>query len=263
MILADKIARLRKKNGWSQEELAEKMNVSRQAVSKWESAQTVPDLEKILMLGDLFGVTTDDLLKDEIESEEFTSGEEPAVRRLTLAEANEYLALRKTASVRMAAATFLCIFSVIPLLILGAMAEIPSYGISENAAGAAGLVVLFLFIAAAAIATVLNICPLMRLDNKGVIKAYDKVRGTHEAIEATVNAMEEHAQGGREYSRRCWICHSQCPELARQLSDALGERFPHVKGNIRICDIGTIIGSHAGPGTVAVFFYGDERPEMA
>lgn len=149
MILADKIARLRKKNGWSQEELAEKMNVSRQAVSKWESAQTVPDLEKILMLGDLFGVTTDYLLKDEIESEEFTSGEEPAVRRLTLAEANDYLALRKTASVRMAAATFLCIFSVIPLLILGAMAEIPSYGISENAAGAAGLVVLFLFIAAA------------------------------------------------------------------------------------------------------------------
>ena len=112
--------------------------------------------------------------------------------------------------------------------------------------------------AAAAIATVLNICPLMRLD----IKAYDKVRGKHKAIEATVDAMEEHAQGGREYDQRCWICHSQCPELAQQLSDALGERFPHVKGHIRICDIGTIIGSHAGPGTVAVFFYGDERPEM-
>ena len=120
MILADKIIRLRKKNGWSQEELAEKMSVSRQAVSKWESAQTVPDLEKILMLGDLFGVTTDYLLKDEIESEEFSSGgEDSAVRRLTLAEANEYLASRKTASVRIAAATFLCILSVIPLLILG------------------------------------------------------------------------------------------------------------------------------------------------
>lgn len=93
MILADKIIRLRKKNGWSQEELAEKINVSRQAVSKWESAQTVPDLEKILMLGALFGVTTDYLLKDEIESEEFSSGgEDSAVRRLTLAEANEYLA---------------------------------------------------------------------------------------------------------------------------------------------------------------------------
>lgn len=150
MILADKITRLRKKNGWSQEELAEKMNVSRQAVSKWESAQTVPDLEKILMLANFFGVTTDYLLKDEIESEEFSSGgEDSAVRRLTLSEANDYLALRKSASVRIAAATFLCILSVIPLLILGAMAEIPAYGISENAASAAGLIVLFLFIAAA------------------------------------------------------------------------------------------------------------------
>ena len=149
MILAEKIARLRKRNGWSQEDLAEKMNVSRQAVSKWESAQTVPDLEKILMLGNLFGVTTDYLLKDELESEEFTSGEDSAIRRLTLAETNEYLALRKTASVRMAAATFLCIFSVIPLLILGALAEIPAYGISENTASATGLIVLFLFIAAA------------------------------------------------------------------------------------------------------------------
>ena len=72
MILADKIIRLRKKNGWSQEELADKMNVSRQAVSKWESAQTIPDLEKILQLGTLFGVTTDYLLKDEIEEEEFS-----------------------------------------------------------------------------------------------------------------------------------------------------------------------------------------------
>ena len=73
MILADKIVRLRKKNGWSQEELAQKMNVSRQAVSKWESAQTVPELEKILQLGALFGVTTDYLLKDDMELEEFTS----------------------------------------------------------------------------------------------------------------------------------------------------------------------------------------------
>ena len=85
MILAEKIARLRKRNGWSQEELAEKINVSRQAVSKWESAQTVPDLEKILTLGNLFGVTTDYLLKDEMESEEFSGTEIPAVRRLTLA----------------------------------------------------------------------------------------------------------------------------------------------------------------------------------
>ena len=116
--------------------------------------------------------------------------------------------------------------------------------------------------AAATVATVLNICPIMRLDDTGSIKAYSKVRGKKKAVEVTVDTMEQHAQGGTEYDQRCWICHSQCPDLARQLADALGERFPHVKGHIRICNIGTIIGSHAGQGTVAVFFMGDERPEM-
>ena len=74
MIFADKLIRLRKKNGWSQEELAEKLNVSRQAVSKWEGAQTVPELEKLLQMSALFGVTTDYLLKDELEQEEYVSG---------------------------------------------------------------------------------------------------------------------------------------------------------------------------------------------
>ena len=85
MILGDKIIKLRKKNGWSQEELAEKMQVSRQAVSKWEGAQSIPDLEKILMLGNLFGVTTDYLLKDEMEDEEFTDENNTSVKRITLA----------------------------------------------------------------------------------------------------------------------------------------------------------------------------------
>ena len=150
MILADKIIRLRKKNGWSQEDLAEKMNVSRQAVSKWESAQTVPDLEKILTLGNLFGVTTDYLLKDEIESEEFSSGgEDSAVRRLTLAEANEYLAWEEKSSLRIAAATFLCVFSPIPLVFLAGAAEAAKYGVTENMATLAGITMLFLLIAAA------------------------------------------------------------------------------------------------------------------
>ena len=96
MILADKIINLRKKSGMSQEELAEKMNVSRQAVSKWESAQSIPELEKILQLGRIFGVTTDYLLKDEIELEEFSGeGESDKVRVVTLAEANEFLEQRK------------------------------------------------------------------------------------------------------------------------------------------------------------------------
>ncbi len=150
MILADKITKLRKRNGWSQEELAEKMQVSRQAVSKWEAAQTVPDLEKILMLGSLFGVTTDYLLKDEIENEEFTNDNDAApVKRITLAQANDFLEWRKSASVRIAAGTFLCIIAVIPLLILGAASEVPAYHISENIAGVIGLTVLLLIIAAA------------------------------------------------------------------------------------------------------------------
>ncbi len=149
MILADKIIRLRKRNGWSQEDLAEKMNVSRQAVSKWESAQTVPDLEKILTLGNLFGVTTDYLLKDEMESEEFSGTEIPAVRRLTLAEANEYLAWEEKSSLRIAAATFLCVFSPIPLVFLAGAAEAAKYGVTENMATLAGITMLFLLIAAA------------------------------------------------------------------------------------------------------------------
>lgn len=147
MILADKIMKLRKKNGWSQEELAEKMNVSRQAVSKWESAQTVPDLEKILQLGTLFGVTTDYLLKDEMEDEEFTDdASEPAVKRISIEEANAYLEQRKRASWKIALATFLCILSPITLLLLGAATEIPSLGISETVMGVVGLVVLFAFV---------------------------------------------------------------------------------------------------------------------
>lgn len=150
MIMADKIIRLRKKNGWSQEELAEKMNVSRQAVSKWESAQTVPNLEKLLQLGELFGVTTDYLLKDEMENEEFTEeGDDTKIRRITLAEANEFLEWRKTASTRTAAGVFLCIVSVIPLLILGAASEVSAFGIPENAGAAIGLSILLITIATA------------------------------------------------------------------------------------------------------------------
>ena len=152
MILADKIIRLRKKNGWSQEELAEKMNVSRQAVSKWEAAQTTPDLEKILQLGNLFGVTTDYLLKDEIDDEEFTESiDEAPVRKVTLAEANDYIEQRKDASVKIAVATFLCILSVIPLLLLGALSELTSLPISENAAVGIGVVAIFPIVAIAVI----------------------------------------------------------------------------------------------------------------
>ena len=148
MILADKIIRLRKRNGWSQEELAAKMNVSRQAVSKWEAAQTTPDLEKILQLGNLFGVTTDYLLKDEMEDEEFTDETDIPVKRITLSQADHFLKWRKSASVKIAVATFLCVIAVIPLLLLGAVSEV-ALSISENVAGGIGLVSLFVFVAVA------------------------------------------------------------------------------------------------------------------
>ncbi len=116
--------------------------------------------------------------------------------------------------------------------------------------------------AAATVATVLNICPIMRLDDTGSIKAYSKVRGKKKAVEVTVDTMEQHAQGGRDYDGKCFVCHSDCPEDARMTIQAIEDRFPKLKGKIRLCDIGTIIGSHAGSGTVAAFFLGDERPHM-
>ena len=111
----------------------------------------------------------------------------------------------------------------------------------------------------AMLATILNICPIMRLDDEGKIIAYDKVRGKKAAIKTTVDTMEKHAEGGASYSGKCFICHSNCMEEALMTKAAVSERFPNISGEIRICDIGTIIASHCGPGTVAVFFMGDER----
>lgn len=153
MILADKIIKLRKLNGWSQEELAEHMGVSRQAVSKWESAQSVPDLDKVLKLSNIFGVTTDYLLKDEIETETFTNdskySEDSNIRTITMEEANSYLTIRKNASFRIAIATFMCIISPICLFILSTLSEIKYANISENMAAVIGLIVLLLFVAVA------------------------------------------------------------------------------------------------------------------
>ena len=147
MILADKIIKLRKKQGWSQEELADKMNVSRQAVSKWESAQTIPDLTKVLHLSSLFGVTTDYLLKDDIVDEEFVDEvNDSTIRRVSIEEANTYLIERKKASWGIAIATLLCILSPITLILLCVLAEEKVIGITEDTAAMIGLATLFVFI---------------------------------------------------------------------------------------------------------------------
>lgn len=157
MILADKIINLRKKNGWSQEELAEKLGVTRQSVSKYEGAQSIPDLDKILKLSELFGVTTDYLIKDELEEEEYApsqmqeneSESDRSVHKVTMEMANEYLQIIDWSAGKTAFATMLCILSPIVLLMLGAMSEMPNYHISENAAAGIGICVLIVLIAIA------------------------------------------------------------------------------------------------------------------
>ena len=147
MILADKIASRRKKNRWSQEELAERVGVSRQAVSKWESAQAIPDLDKILLLSNLFGVTTDYLLKDEIENEVFApTYTDTEGRRVSIEDANTFLEQRKRAALLIALATFLCILAPIPMILFGAASELPNAPISETSAGLIGIVALFGFV---------------------------------------------------------------------------------------------------------------------
>lgn len=151
MILGEKIAQLRRKNGWSQEELADKMEVSRQAVSKWESNQTTPDLERILRLSSLFGVTIDYLLKDDAAPEipRAEAEEDPQIRLISLADAADYLTLRERASVQIASGTFLCILAFMPLLLLGAAAE--QFQLSEALAALIGLASLFLLAAIAVV----------------------------------------------------------------------------------------------------------------
>ncbi len=152
MILADKIVSLRKKAGWSQEELAEKLGVTRQSVSKWEGAQSVPDMDKVVTMSRLFGVTTDYLLKDELEEETpcaAADDEEPPLRRVTMEQASTYLALRKAAAPKIAVATALCIISPVTLILLSGMSEVQRFHISENAAAGIGLCVLLGLVAIA------------------------------------------------------------------------------------------------------------------
>lgn len=152
MTLAEKIIRLRKEQGWSQEELAHRLEVSRQAVSKWESMASVPDLDKILKLSQLFGVSTDYLLKDDAPEETgFAADNETPDRgrTVTMEEANAYLAQAAQSARRIALGVALCILSPVTLIVLGALSEYGRAPIPENVAGGLGVTVLLLFIAAA------------------------------------------------------------------------------------------------------------------
>ena len=107
--------------------------------------------------------------------------------------------------------------------------------------------------------TVLKICPLLNMDNEGHLIPRYKIRGKNKVIEAIVDKMEEHAQNGLDYSGKCFISNSACMEDARAVADLVEARFPKLNGKVLINSIGTTIGSHTGPGTVALFFWGDKR----
>lgn len=154
MILADKIIQLRKKSGWSQEELAVQMGVSRQSVSKWESGQSIPDLDKILKLSALFNVSTDFLLKDDLTDAPVAVDQAPeadaSVRQISMETANTFLALKTKAAPKIALGVSLCILSPMLLIYLGALSDIEGgYRVSEAVAMAVGLPVLLLIVAGA------------------------------------------------------------------------------------------------------------------
>ena len=151
MILADKIIDLRKKNGWSQEELAEKLDVSRQSISKWESAQSVPDMGRIVKLSQLFGVSTDYLLKDELESLEPVESQTPdsAARPVTMEEANGFLALRAENARRVSLGVLLCVLCPVPVMLLLGTEKYAALGLNEPQAAAISCTLLFLMIGAA------------------------------------------------------------------------------------------------------------------
>ncbi len=158
MILADKIIMHRKKNGWSQEELAGQLNVSRQSVSKWEGAQSVPDLERILKMSQLFGVSTDYLLKDELEEQDAAAvpadlpQSDTTIRTVSMEEANAFLRAKEQTTGRIALATFLCTLAPVPLIV---MAGVDTFAKTRLSQGAAVLIGLTLLLATVVIAVML------------------------------------------------------------------------------------------------------------
>ena len=105
----------------------------------------------------------------------------------------------------------------------------------------------------------LDICPLLNMDNLGRLIPRYKIRTKKKVIKTIVDKMEECARDGLDYDGKCYICNSACYEDARQVADLVEARFPKLNGKVEIYDIGTTIGSHTGPGTVALFFWGSER----
>lgn len=115
--------------------------------------------------------------------------------------------------------------------------------------------------ASAAFGTLLNICPLMNMDHEGHLIPRAKIRGKKNVIREIVTKMRENATGGTAYSGKCFVTHSACPEDAQQVAALVEAEFKRLNGRVSISSIGTVIGSHTGPGTVALFFWGNKRTD--
>ena len=152
MSLGCKITELRRQKGWSQENLAEKLGVTRQSVSKWESGASVPDLDKIIGLSELFGVTTDYLIKCERAPEAAPPEAEPAEdqhsRYVTVSMAREFIELTGANAPRTALAVALFVLSPVCLILLSALSGLPGAAISGGAAAGIGIAVLLIMVAA-------------------------------------------------------------------------------------------------------------------
>ena len=153
MDFSEKIAMLRRQKNWSQEELAEKLMVTRQAVSKWESAQSMPDLDKIVQLSELLGVSTDYLLKSdrdapEVETPQRTQ-EKASARRVTREEVSRFLTLQESTAPKISLGVALCVWSPIVLIGLTALGSVFHVKIPDSVAGGSGLCVLLVMVAAA------------------------------------------------------------------------------------------------------------------
>jgi len=111
----------------------------------------------------------------------------------------------------------------------------------------------------AAVGTLLNICPLLNMSNDGKLVPRKKIRGKKHVLAEIVQMMELYAKNGNDYSGKCFISHSACYDDARKVADLIEEKFPFLNGKVMINSVGTVIGSHTGPGTVALFFLGDKR----
>ena len=107
--------------------------------------------------------------------------------------------------------------------------------------------------------TLLKICPLLNVDLNGKLIPRFKIRGKQKAGKEAVKKMEEFADNGYDYSDKCFITHSNCIDDAKYVRDLVEEKFPNLKDKVEIYEIGTVIGAHTGPGTVALFFFGKER----